>query len=66
MRIEHDKEVDAAYIYATESIGDREAVKTIELNENIILDFDKDDNLLGIEVLNASKVLSRDILIQAQ
>lgn len=65
MRIEYDKEADAAYIYIVESIEDGEALKTIELNENIILDFDKDGKLLGIEILDASKVLSKELLISS-
>ena len=38
---EYDKEVDAAYIYLQYPIKEGEAKKTISLNENIILDFDK-------------------------
>ncbi len=65
MKIEYDKDVDAGYIYLVNEIKDGEAVKTIELDSNIILDFDKDGKLLGIEVLNASAVLNKDILMKA-
>ncbi|MBS3074460.1 DUF2283 domain-containing protein [Candidatus Pacearchaeota archaeon] len=56
MKIEYDSDVDAAYIYLDESPQAR-AEKTIELNENIIVDFDKNGKLIGIEILSASKVL---------
>jgi len=66
MRFEYDKDVDAAYIYLEDSIADGEAEKTIELNDNIILDFDKNGKLLGIEILSASKVLLQKSLLEAQ
>jgi len=59
MRIEFDKEADAAYIYLKEKINEGEAVRTIAINENIILDFNPDNKLIGIEVLNASKNLTK-------
>ena len=66
MRIEYDKEVDAGYIYLVDTIDEGEAVKTIELDSNIILDFNKEGKLLGIEVLNASKVLKDDTLLKSK
>lgn len=65
MKIEYDKEADAAYIYIVDRINDRDAVNTIELNNNIILDFDKNEKLLGIEVLGASKILNKELLVSA-
>jgi len=62
MRIEYDKEADAGYIYLVDEIKEGEAAKTIELNSDIILDFDKSGKLLGMEVLNASKVLGKEVL----
>ena len=59
MRIEFDKEADAAYIYLKEKINEGEAVRTIAINDNIILDFNPDNKLIGIEVLNASKNLTK-------
>tara|TARA_B100000315_G_C14398960_1_gene505572 strand:- start:383 stop:586 length:204 start_codon:yes stop_codon:yes gene_type:complete len=56
MRIQFDKEADAAYIYFKE-ISAGEAVNTISLNKSINLDLDKDGKILGIEVLNATKNL---------
>lgn len=66
MKFEYDKEVDAAYVYLEYPIKNGEVKRTIELNENIILDFDKKGKLLGMEVLNASKIMSKKVLIGAQ
>jgi uncharacterized protein YuzE len=62
MKIGIDKEADAAYIYVKSRIEDGEVAKTIEVNNNIILDFDADGKLIGIEILNASKNLTKDFL----
>ena len=66
MKFEYDKDVDAAYIYLEYPIEEGEAKKTIELNENIIIDFDEKGKLLGVEILNASKILNKKTLLQAQ
>ena len=64
MKFEYDKEVDAAYIYIEHPIKSGEVKKTIELNENIIIDFDKKGKLLGMGILNASKVMNRKVLVE--
>ena len=66
MKFEYDKEVDAAYIYLKCPIKEGESKKTIQLNDNIILDFDKEDKLLGVEILDASKMLKKEVLMEAQ
>lgn len=66
MRIEYDKEVDAAYIYLKYPIKDGEVKKTISLKENVNLDFDDEGMLIGIEILNASKILNERVLLEAQ
>ncbi len=66
MKIEYDKEVDAAYIYLVFPIKDKEVKKTVEINENIFLDYDKDGKLLGVEILNASKTLNKKVIEEAQ
>ncbi len=58
MKIEYDEEVDAVYIYL-KKIEKDEIKRTIELDDNIILDFDEDKKLMGIEILNASKVIPK-------
>ncbi len=65
MKFEYDKDVDAAYIYLEYPLKDGQVKKTIELNENIVLDFDAGNKLLGVEILDASKVLKRESLQEA-
>ena len=65
MRIEYDKEVDCAYIYLDGSVENGGSMKTIELNDNIILDSNNKGQLIGIEVLSASKVLNKKALLSA-
>jgi uncharacterized protein YuzE len=56
---EYNKEANASYIYVKQRIAPGEAVKQLELSDYIILDFNKKDRLLGIEVLNASKAMPK-------
>jgi uncharacterized protein YuzE len=51
MKVKYDKEVDIMYIVFSEK-------KIKESDENkpgIILDYDKEGSIVGIEILNASK-----------
>ena len=66
MRLEYDKEVDAAYVYLEYPIKDGGAKKTIQLNDSIILDFNENEKLIGVEVLNASKNLDKKTLLEAE
>lgn len=66
MKLEYDKDVDAAYIYIEYPIKEGAVKKTIELNENIVIDFDNKGKLLGVEILNASKVMNKKVLVEAQ
>ena len=59
MRFKYDDDVDAAYIYLKDRIDKGEVKTTISLNDNIILDFDSKNKLIGIEVLNASNVMPK-------
>ena len=63
---EYDKEANAAYIYLKYPIKEGDAKKTIALNDDIILDFDKDEKLIGVEVLSASRILIRKVLTEAK
>lgn len=56
MKMEFDKEADAAYVYFKE-IGNGEVAETISLNDSVNIDLDKDGKVLGIEILDASKHL---------
>lgn len=58
---------DAAYIYLVDEIGAGAVAKTvpvdpIEVGGMINLDFDDHGSLLGIETLDASRYLPRDLL----
>lgn len=59
MRIEFDKEADTAYIYLKDEIKSGEAKKQICVSDEIIIDLDAEDKILGIEILNARKNLSK-------
>lgn len=69
MKIEYDKDADAAYIYLADEMTpvarsypcDPVAVESI-----INLDFDATGRLVGIEILGANKKLSRDLLLTAK
>ncbi len=65
MKTTYDKEADAAYIYVRHPIKPGESKKTIELDKDIIIDLDKDGRLLGVEILNAKKILSKKALQSA-
>ena len=60
MDIEIDYEVDSDYITIQKEKS--EVAKTIEVDESIILDFDKNGKLIGVEILNASKNLNSSVL----
>jgi len=65
MKFEYDKETDSGYIYLKYPVNEGECKKTIELNENIKADLDKDGKLIGVEILNANKVLNKEIIEEA-
>jgi uncharacterized protein YuzE len=69
IKITFDKEADAIYIYFTE-IGVAGVNRTYlcdpKENDGMInLDFDQNDRLVGIEILDASKKLPQDLLDHA-
>jgi uncharacterized protein YuzE len=66
MKLEYDKEADAAYIYLKYPIKEGEVKTTTELSDDIILDFDSKKKLIGVEILNASKMLEKNVLLQAE
>ena len=66
MKFEYDREADAAYIYLVYPVKAGQAKSTIELKENIMLDFDGKGKLLGVEILNASKVLNKKAIVSAE
>ncbi|MBB6174664.1 uncharacterized protein YuzE [Nocardiopsis mwathae] len=72
MNITYDADADAAYISVVDTIADGEAasqehsIPTPHPEGEIILDFDAEGHLLGIEVLGASRVLSTAVLAGAE
>lgn len=65
-RATYDAEVDAAYLYLVDEIADGAATtqRVVEVPGvgDVVLDFDDDDRLLGMEVIAASALLPRDLL----
>ncbi|MHB1492954.1 MAG: DUF2283 domain-containing protein [Thermoplasmataceae archaeon] len=49
--LEYDSEVDSAYI----KISSGKVEESSEINEDIIIDLDKNQHLVGIEILRFSK-----------
>jgi len=58
MDIRYDQASDALHI----RLKDNKYSESDEINSNIILDFDKDKNVIGIEILDASRYLDTDEL----
>jgi uncharacterized protein YuzE len=54
MRTTYDEEVDAVYLRLKET----SYYESDEIKEGLILDYDKDGNLIGLEILDASEYLS--------
>ncbi len=59
MRIEYDKEADALYIQLREASVD----DNIDIEEGVTVDLDEKRYIVGIEILDASKKLSLEDLV---
>ena len=55
MNIKFDKEADAIYLRFT----DAEVAESDEDKPGIVIDYDKDSNIVGIEVLQASQKIGK-------
>jgi uncharacterized protein YuzE len=67
VRVTYDAEADAAYFYFVEEIQPAEAVRTVcvdpeEVGGMVNLDLDADGKILGLEVLDARRLLRTDVL----
>lgn len=54
MRFHYDKKVDALYI----RFNKQDYFESDEIREGVIFDCDKNGRLIGIEILDASKILA--------
>ncbi len=59
MKIEYSPDVDALYIY----LSDADITDTDEISDGIVIDYDKDGNVVGIEILWVSEKADIDELI---
>jgi len=71
MRVTYDADVDAAYIYFVGEIPAGGVARTVpvdprEIDGMINLDFDVEGRLVGLEVLDASRFLSPQLLASAR
>jgi uncharacterized protein YuzE len=53
MKVYYDKQVDAAYL----RLSERQPDGVVEMAEGVNLDVTDDDEIVGIEILNASRKL---------
>ncbi|HLE75629.1 MAG TPA: DUF2283 domain-containing protein [Candidatus Bathyarchaeia archaeon] len=58
VRVEYDQKADAMYIWFRKAKYDISE----ELAENVIIDLDKNGRIIGIEVLDASKNLGKELV----
>lgn len=54
MKIEYSKEADAIYVYFREEY----VAKSKEIEDGVVIDFDKNGQIIGIEVLDVSQRFS--------
>lgn len=62
MKVSYDKESDALYFTLDETV---EVIDSEEIRPGVVLDYDQKGNVLGIEILNASKISSPEALNRA-
>jgi uncharacterized protein YuzE len=66
MRVTYDRFANAAYIYL-QKIEPGGVHRSVPVDaEDVVLDFDREGKLIGIEVLAADRVLAREFLAQAE
>ena len=70
MRTTFDADADAAYISLTIGRAEGRSVRNVEVDSgkhgSVVLDFDADGVLLGLEVLGARRLLDGDFLAGAE
>ncbi|HZK75310.1 MAG TPA: DUF2283 domain-containing protein [Candidatus Kapabacteria bacterium] len=60
MKLRVDKEADALYL----RFDDSEIIESEEVKPGVILDYDSEDNVVGVEILNLSKRIKSHALPQ--
>jgi uncharacterized protein YuzE len=68
VEVTYDEEADAAYIYVRDPNARKGTVQSLSVADApgmIVLDFDTDGCLFGVEVLDASKLLPPELLATA-
>ena len=59
MKIEYSKTADALYVGFKEA----DVTRSTEIEEGVVLDFDSENHLIGVEILDASRRLTyRDLV----
>jgi len=58
VRVEYDSKADAMYIWLRKAKYD----VSEELSENVLIDLDKKGRIIGIEVLDASKNIGKELV----
>ena len=58
VRVEYDQKADARYIW----LGKAKTDISGELAENVVIDLDKKGRIIGIEVLDASKNMGKELV----
>jgi uncharacterized protein YuzE len=71
MRLEYDREADAAYLYLVEEQAAASVSRTVpciveDLRAELFLDIDSSGHVTGIEILGARAVLPAEALQAAQ
>ena len=59
MKLNYYPDTDSLYI----ELSPKESVESIEISEGIVIDYDKDGNVVGIDIDNAGKKLDLKELI---
>jgi uncharacterized protein YuzE len=60
MKVRYDPEVDMLYI----DLGDAEVANSDEIQEGYVADYDKDGNIVGIEIFDASERIDNPAAVE--
>ena len=60
MKVKYDKETDVLYI----RLSNNPVIESDSEKPGIILDYDSDNNIVGIELVNASKTMQQPMNVE--